>query len=87
MKDTLIYLLQAIADHPEAIVVDETTVEDKIVLTIHCDGEDMGKIIGKSGRIIRSLRDLIKLMAAKQGVYVDVVLAEEEKAEEAQVAQ
>ena len=39
--------------------------------------EDMGKIIGKSGRIIRALRYLIKLMAVKQGVYVDVVIAEE----------
>ena len=76
MKDTLIYLLSRIVDHPEDIVVDESTVEDKTILTIHANQEDFGKIIGKSGRIIRSLRDCIKLMAAKQGVYVDVVLAE-----------
>lgn len=77
MKDTLIFLLSRIVDHPDDIVVDESTVEDKTVLTIHANQEDLGKIIGKSGRIIRSLRDLIKLMAAKQGVYVDVVLAED----------
>ena len=83
MKDTLIFLLQSIVDHPDDIVVDETQAEDlsaqagKTMLTIHANTEDMGKIIGKSGRIIRALRDLIKLMAAKQGVYVDVVIAEE----------
>lgn len=82
MKDTLIYLLKAIVDHPDDIVVDEDVSEDlpaqsgKTTLTIHANPEDMGKVIGKSGRIIRALRDLVKLMAAKQGVYVDVILAE-----------
>ena len=76
MKDTLIYLLKAIVDHPDDIVVDDQASEDKTILTIHANPDDMGKIIGKSGRIIRSIRDLIKLMAAKQGVYVDIVLAE-----------
>jgi predicted RNA-binding protein YlqC (UPF0109 family) len=78
MKDTLLFLLQSIADHPDDIVIDEDQAEDKTTLTIHANAEDMGKIIGKGGRIIRALRDLIKLMAAKQGVYVDVVIAEEE---------
>ncbi len=77
MKDTLIYLLTNIVDHPDDVVVDEQTNEERTILTIHANVEDMGKIIGKSGRIIRSLRDLIKLMAAKQNLYVDVVLAEE----------
>ena len=76
MKDTLVFLLSRIVDHPEDIVVDEEVTEDKTLLTIHANQEDLGKIIGKSGRIIRSLRDLIKLMAAKQNLYVDVVLAE-----------
>lgn len=76
MKNTLIFLLSRIVDHPDDIVVDESVVEDKTMFTIHANQEDLGKIIGKSGRIIRSIRDLIKLMAAKQGVYVDVVIAE-----------
>lgn len=79
MKDTLVYLLKNIVDHPDDIVVDEETNDERTILTIHANTEDMGKIIGKSGRIIKSLRDLIKLMAAKQGIYVDVVLAEDTK--------
>lgn len=78
MKDTLLFLLSRIVDHPDDIVIDEEVAEDRTTLTIHANQEDLGKIIGKSGRIIRSLRDLIKLMAAKQGIYVDVVLSEDE---------
>jgi len=78
MKDTLLFLLSRIVDHPDDIVIDEEVTEDKTLLTIHANQEDLGKIIGKSGRIIRSLRDLIKLMAAKQGIYVDVILAEKQ---------
>ena len=78
MKDTLVFLLSRIVTHPDDIVVDEAVAEDRTTLTIHANQEDLGKIIGKSGRIIRSLRDLIKLMAAKQGVFVDVLLAEDQ---------
>ncbi len=80
MKDTLLYLLKRIVDHPDDIVVDEEQSEDKTILTIHANQQDLGKVIGKSGRIIRAIRDIIKLMAAKQSVYVDVVLAEENPA-------
>ncbi len=76
MKDTLTFILTQIVDHPEDIQVSEETAEDRTIFTIHANSEDLGKIIGKSGRIIRAVRDLIKLMAAKQGVYVDVAIAE-----------
>ena len=79
MKNTLLFLLQSIVDHPDDIVVDETTDESRVLLTIHAHAEDIGKIIGKSGRIIKALRDLIKLIATKENTYVDVILAEEEQ--------
>ena len=77
MKDTLIFLLQKIVDHPDDITVDEQGDESRVLLTIHANQEDMGKIIGKSGRIIKAIRDLIKLMATKQNLYVDVTIAED----------
>ena len=82
MKDTLLFLLEKIVEHPEDIRVEETSDQSKIVLTIHANQEDLGKIIGKSGRIIKALRDLIKLMATKKNSYVDVVLAEDEPKQE-----
>lgn len=77
MKDTLRYILQHIAGNPSDITVDQTQQDQEhVLLTIHAHAEDMGKIIGKQGRIIRAIRDLIKLMATKENIYVDVVLAE-----------
>ncbi len=76
MKETLIYLLKELVDHPEDIIVEEITEETRTVLTIHAHPDDMGRIIGKSGRIIKAIRDLIKIIAAKHDAYVDVVLAE-----------
>lgn len=81
MKDTLLFLLTKLVDHPEDVVVDEAADSDKTILTIHAHQEDLGKIIGKSGRIIKALRDLIKLMATKQHTYVDVLIAESVPAE------
>lgn len=76
MKDTLLFLLSHIVDHPDDVSVTEEVTENKTTLIVHANPEDLGKIIGKSGRIIRAIRDLVKLMAAKQNIYVDVVIAE-----------
>lgn len=80
MKDTLTYIVKTLVDHPDDIVVDEAMDGDATVLTIHAHPDDYGKVIGKSGRIIRALRDLMKVVAAKRNIYVDVEIAENEVA-------
>lgn len=77
MKETLEYILRNIVDHPEEVSVEEHEEAGKTILTVRVNKEDMGKVIGKQGRIIRAVRDLIKLIATKHNVFVDVVLAEE----------
>ena len=76
MKDTLLYLLSNIVENQDALTVDEVEEEGKKILVIHADQTDIGKIIGKHGRIIRAIRDLIKIIAVKQNTYVDVTIAE-----------
>jgi uncharacterized protein len=84
MKDTLLYILAQIVDHPDALEIHETNEESRILLHVRAHQEDYGKIIGKSGRIIKALRDLIKLIATKQNQYVDIVLEEDEQPEQVQ---
>ena len=77
MRDLTLFILSYLVDNKDAVQVDE--VEDEngaIQLTIHVDQTDMGKVIGKHGKIIRSLRDVIKIRAVKENKLVNIVLAE-----------
>lgn len=77
MKDTLLYLIQAIVEHPDDVSIEERHEEDATIFVVHVHAEDMGRVIGKSGRIIRAVRDLMKVIAAKRNEYVDVELFDE----------
>ncbi|HVZ58764.1 MAG TPA: KH domain-containing protein [Patescibacteria group bacterium] len=77
MKETLHYIVAAIVDKPEAVVIDETNENDVIALTIHVADDEIGKIIGKEGKVIRSIRNLMKVKAMKHNVRVMVSLAEQ----------
>lgn len=76
MKKTLTYLLTQIVDHPDDIKVTETVLDSQTVLNIKVHDEDMGKIIGKHGRIIRAIRDVMKVLAMKRNTYLDITLEE-----------
>jgi predicted RNA-binding protein YlqC (UPF0109 family) len=79
MKDALLFILKALVDVPENLSVAEDDQEGKIILSITADPSDIGKIIGKNGRIIRAIRDLIKVIAVKKNQYVDVTIVEDAK--------
>lgn len=78
MKDFLEYLIKNIADKTDEVSISENTDQMGIVnLSIHVDPADMGKVIGKSGRIIRAIRDLVRVLAVKENQRVNVVLTAE----------
>ena len=72
-------LLQTIAkelvDNPDQVTVSQREEEDKIILELKVDPSDMGKIIGKQGRIAKSIRTIIKAASldADKKVVVDIV--------------
>jgi predicted RNA-binding protein YlqC (UPF0109 family) len=78
MQELLLYLVTNLADYPEDVKVAADVQNGKTLLTLRVNPADMGKIIGKQGRIIRAIRDLVKVVATKQNIYVDVILAEDE---------
>lgn len=78
MKDTLTFIVSAIVDFPQEVVIEERMEGETHVFSIKVDPKDMGKIIGKSGRIIRALRELSRILAAKQNAYVDLEVVESE---------
>lgn len=79
MKDAILFILTRIVDNPSDVSVEEQTENDRTIFVIHVNPSDMGKVIGKQGRIITAIRDLVKLMATKENKFVDVSIAESEK--------
>ncbi len=76
MKDILLSLITAIVDAPDAVVVDEVDDNGFVTLTVTVAPEDMGKVIGKEGKVIRALRNAMKIPAMKQQKKVQIQLAE-----------
>ncbi len=77
MKDFALYILKKIVDKPDELSIDEVVDEENsYTLTIKVSKDDMGKIIGKGGRNIQAIRDVIKILALKQDKHVNIVLAE-----------
>ena len=75
MKDILEYVLKGIVDKPEKISVTESKEDDITSLKIAVDKEDIGKVIGKRGKVIKSIRSLLKVASIKnrQKIFLDTV--------------
>ena len=67
MKDLLEYLAKALVDNPDRVEVTSVEGEKSIILQLRVDPEDVGKVIGKKGRIAQAMRTLIKASATKEG--------------------
>jgi len=76
MKDTLLHIVSSLVDNRDAVEIEEKTDGEAIIFIVHVDPKDMGQIIGKNGRIIRAIRDCMKIIAAKHNTFVDVELFE-----------
>ncbi|MCR5829537.1 MAG: KH domain-containing protein [Lachnospiraceae bacterium] len=75
MKELIKIIATSLVDHPEQVVVSETETDKSIVIELRVAPEDMGKVIGKQGRIAKSIRTVAKAAAAKDDkkVVVDIV--------------
>lgn len=60
MKELLVYLVSSLVDHPERIAIKECTGQKNIAYTVLVDPEDMGKVIGKNGRVANAMRVLMR---------------------------
>ncbi len=70
MKELVEYIVKSLVDQPEQVVVTETRRGTSIALEMHVAPGDMGRVIGKGGRVANAIRSLLRVMAAKTGVHV-----------------
>lgn len=67
MKELLEYLAKALVDNPDGVEVTSVEGERSVILQLRVDPEDVGKVIGKKGRIAQAMRTLVKATAVKEG--------------------
>jgi len=77
MKKTLEFILKSLVENPDKIEIDEKEEDGVITYTISAAEEDMGKIIGKGGKVIKSLRNIMKIPAMKENKKIFINLAEQ----------
>ncbi len=76
MKELVEYIVKSLVDNPDEVVVEEIEEGSELILELTVAGSDMGRVIGKNGRVINSIRTLVQVPAAKQGEQVAVELVE-----------
>lgn len=76
MKDILHFILASIVDAEDKIVIEENEDQGIFYYTISVAKEEVGKIIGKEGKIIRAIRNAMKIPAIKQNKRIRIDLAE-----------
>ena len=72
MKELLTYIIQSLVDNPDKVTVDEHNQGGTTVYEVRVADGDMGKVIGRQGRIVRQVRVLMKSVAQRQGKKVSV---------------
>ena len=75
MKELLEFIAKSMVNHPEAVTVTVTEKESATVLELRVAEEDMGKVIGKQGRIAKAIRTVMKAAASNESkrVVVDIM--------------
>ena len=72
MKELVEVIAKYLVEHPEAVRVDERQEDGQTVLELHVAEDDMGKVIGRQGRIAKAMRTVVKAAATRENTKVTV---------------
>jgi predicted RNA-binding protein YlqC (UPF0109 family) len=72
MKTFLEYVARSLVDNPDAVEVELEEDGDEVTLTLIVDEADMGRVIGRDGRIANAIRSLLRVMGARDGRHVEL---------------
>ena len=77
MEELLLYVAKNLVDNPDSVSVAQSKTEEGTVLELRVAPEDMGKVIGRQGRIARDIRTIVKAVAQRNGEKVSVEIVDE----------
>lgn len=76
MKDALVYIITSMVDKPEEVEVNEDENQGIVNFTIKVAQDDMGKVIGKEGKVIKAIRNVMRIPGVLQNKKIYITLAE-----------
>jgi predicted RNA-binding protein YlqC (UPF0109 family) len=76
MKELVAYMAKALVDEPDQVTVTETTEGRTVRLDLEVRPEDIGRIIGRGGRVINAMRTLVQMCAARQDLRAELEIVE-----------
>ena len=78
MKEFLEYVAKSLVDNPDAVVVEVEEDEDEVSLFLNVEQPDMGRVIGRDGRIANAIRSLLRVMGTRDGRHVELEIVTDE---------
>ena len=72
MKELVEVIAKSLVEHPDEVVVTENEKDDAVIIELKVGPSDMGKVIGRQGRIAKAIRAVVKAAATREDVAVDV---------------
>ena len=76
MKELVEVIAKALVDNPDEVVVNEKKEGRNIVIELHVAPSDMGKVIGRQGRIAKAIRSVVKAASSRENLRVDVEIVD-----------
>ncbi len=76
MKDLIEYIAKSLVEHPEEVSVQEFRRGDRVTFELRVAKEDMGRVIGKGGRVANAIRALLRVAAEREGMHVTLDVIE-----------
>lgn len=76
MKDLIEYIAKSLVDDPASVSVTEIEGASAVILELRVAPEDMGRVIGRGGRVANAMRTLLRVVAAKQGKRASLEIIE-----------
>lgn len=76
MKELVKVIAMALVDHPDQVTVSETEADGEINVELKVAPDDMGKVIGKQGRIAKAIRNVVKAAASRDNKKVNVEIVQ-----------
>lgn len=78
MKEFLDYVARALVEKPDAVRIEVEENDDEVSLVLTVDESDMGRVIGRDGRIANAIRSLLRVMGTRDGRHVELEIVSDE---------